>query len=140
MRRVLRPATLIPFAWGSIAGAQELLVDIPDSLTDASSIASAAQTLSEAGMDRLLIKDLIGKELTGSDGNTAGTVEDFVVIPGGRVIAALVSTSDGTQLAVPYAAIKVVNAAGNAGLQTPVTASELRGMSELQSLASSVAN
>jgi sporulation protein YlmC with PRC-barrel domain len=138
MRRRISVLTLGAIAWGGLAAAQDLPVDLPDSLTDASSIASAAQALSEAGMDRLLIKDLIGKELTGSDGNTIGTVEDFAVIPGGRIIAALVSTSDGTRLAVPYAAIRVANAATSASLQVPISASELLDMGELQSLASSL--
>lgn len=131
---------ILPLAWSSIAAAQNLPVDIPDSLTSTSSIASAAQSLREAGMDKLLIQDLIGKTLSGTDGNAVGTIEDFAVVPGGRIIAALVSAGDGTVIAVPYAAIKVVNAAGTASLHVSVRASELQGMSELRSLANSLKN
>lgn len=73
-------------------------------------------------------------------GDTVGTIEDFAVVPGGRIIAALVSAGDGTVIAVPYAAIKVANAAGTASLDVPVHASELQGMSELKSLANSLKN
>lgn len=138
MRHHLTPVWLLVFAWSSIAAAQDMPVDIPDSLTSASSLASAAQTLREAEMKRLLIKDLLGKKLSGADGSTVGTIENFAVIPGGRIIAALVSTDDGTMIAVPYAAIKVANAAGAVDLNIPVPASEIQGMSELRSLASSI--
>lgn len=136
--RHLKVLALVPLAWAGFAAAQDLPVDLPDSLTDAAGIASAAQTLGEAAMDRLLIKDLIGTELTGSDGNSVGTIEDFVVIPGGRIVAALIETGDGTRLAVPFAAVKVVNAASQVGLEVPVGASELQGMGELRALASSL--
>jgi sporulation protein YlmC with PRC-barrel domain len=139
MRSHLAVASLAPLAWAPLAAAQEMPVELPDSLTDASGIASAARTLAEAGADRLLLADLIGQEIIGSDGSTVGTVEDFVATPGGRVVAALVSMPDGTRLAVPYAAIKVVGAAETAGLEVPVTASELQEMGELRSLAESLA-
>ena len=113
------------------------LPDLPHQLSDASSIASAAQTLSGQVGDKLLIRDLLGKELTGSGGEVVGTVENLVAIPGGRLIAALVSTESG-QIAVPFAAIKVVGAAESSGLEVPVPASELTGMAELRSLAESL--
>ncbi|WP_299823268.1 PRC-barrel domain-containing protein [uncultured Jannaschia sp.] len=137
MRHRLFAVCILPFACGSVA-AQGIPVEIPDNLTDAASIASAAKSLSEIGMDKLLIKDLIGKKLTGGDGNTVGTIENFVVVPGGRVIAALISSDDGTTIAVPYAAIKVANAAGTASANVSVPATELQGMSELRSLADSM--
>ena len=140
MHRCLTAVCLLPLAWGSIATAQDLPVDIPSSLTSASSIASAAQSLRDTGMDKLLIKDLIGKTLTGTDGNTIGTIENFAVVPGGRIIAAVVSTGDGATIAVPYAAIKVANAAGTANLHVSVPASELQEMNELRSLANSLTN
>ena len=140
LRYFLKPVCLLTFTWSSTAVAQDLPVDIPDGLTSASSIASAAQSLHKAAMDKLLVKDLIGKTLTGTDGNTVGTIENFAVVPGGRIIAALVSTGDGTLIAVPYAAIKIANAAGTASLNVPVRASKLQGMSELRSLASMIAN
>lgn len=138
MRHHLNAVCLVAFAWSSIAAAQDMPVDIPDSLTSAASIASAAQTLHKAGMDKLLVKDLIGKTLTGAEGDTIGTIENFAVIPGGRIIAALISLGDGTMIAVPYAAIQVANAAGVAAPNVPISASDIQGMSELRSLASSL--
>jgi PRC-barrel domain len=113
------------------------LPDVPDSLTDSSAIASAAQTIAEAAKDKVLVGDLIGQSLTGVEGDTIGTVENLVAVPGGRLVAALVRTSDGTRIAVPYAALKVSAAAQ--GLSATVPASELTGMGELQSLAQSLA-
>jgi PRC-barrel domain len=113
------------------------LPDIPDSLTDASAIASAADTLAGAAQDKVLVADLIGQSLTGADGQTVGTVEDLAAIPGGRLVAAIVSTGDGTRIAVPYAALQMSSAAQ--GLTATVPASELTGMSELRSLAQSLA-
>lgn len=140
MRRCFDLLYLLPFAWCSNAAAQELPAEIPDTLSSASGIASAAQTLSASGTDKLLIKDLIGKTLTGVDGKTVGTIENFAVIPGGRIAAALVSTENGSKIAVPYAAITVANAAGATSLRAEVPATELTGMSELKSLADSMTN
>ena len=108
----------------------------PGDLTSASSIASAAQTLAGQAGDRVLVRDLLGKELKGADGNTVGTVEDLAVIPGGRVIAAIVSTGEGSRIAVPFAAVKLAGSASE--LQVSVPASELTGLTELQSLAQSL--
>lgn len=113
---------------------------LPDNLTNASAIASAANSLAGAAQDKLLIRDLLGKQITGSDGNRLGTVENFAVIPGGRIVAAIVSTGGGTTIAVPYTALKVTRAAQQAQLQTTVPASELTGMSELKSLANNLTN
>ena len=109
---------------------------LPESLTSASSIASAAKTLQQAAQDKLLVRDLLGTQITGANGDTLGTVENFAVIPGGRIVAAIVSTGSGTMIAVPFTALKVANTGQQ--LQTTVPASELTGMSELQSLADSL--
>jgi ribosomal 30S subunit maturation factor RimM len=111
---------------------------LPADLTSASAIASAATSLAEMVQDKLLIRDLLGKEITGSNGDRLGTVENLAVIPGGRIVAAIVSTDGGTRIAVPYTAIKVTRAAEQAQLQAKVPASELTGMSELSSLADSL--
>ncbi len=140
MRHRFKVIYFLPLAWSSAVAAQDLPDEIPDSLSNASSIASAAQSLGEAGAEKLLIKDLIGKTLTGADGNTVGRVENFVVIPGGRIVAALVSTGEGSTIAVPYAAIKMADAAEAANLTAQIPASELSGMSELKSLAEAFTN
>lgn len=116
------------------ARAQEDILSATDDLTTASAIAEAATKLAGAVEDRLLIKDLIGKELKGKDGETLGTVEDFVVVAGGRLIAAMVKTEDDERLAVPFAAVKVAGSAEDAGLELPIDASELEDMDELRSL------
>ena len=130
-------AACLAAAIAAPAAAQDNL--LPDNLTSASAIASAAQSLAQAGQDKLLVRDLLGQPLTGSDGATVGTIENFAVIPGGRIIAVIVSTGDGTRIAVPYTAVKVASAA-KAGLQASVPASELTGMPELQSLANALTN
>ncbi|WP_372426064.1 PRC-barrel domain-containing protein [Salinarimonas chemoclinalis] len=72
-------------------------------------ISDAASALEDAGEDALLVRDLLGMELTDPSGETAGTVRDFVVVPGGRLVAALVETPDGARVPVPFAAIKLAD-------------------------------
>jgi hypothetical protein len=79
--------------------------------TSVSAIASAATSLAGAAKDRLLIKDLLGKDLTGADGQAVGTVQDFALAPGGRLVAALVRLQNGSRIAVPFSAIKLAKAA-----------------------------
>lgn len=110
----------------------------PGDLTSASGIASAARNLAGEAEDRLLVRDLLGKELKGADGNTLGTVEDLAVIPGGRVVAAIVSTGNGKRIAVPFAAVKL--AGTGSSLEVPVAASDLAGRAELRSLAESLSD
>ena len=125
---------------GPAVAADDTLPGVSGSLTNASDLASAAQDLAGMAQDRLLIKDLLGRKLTGNDGETVGTIENFVVIPGGRLVAAVVETGDGTRIAVPFAAVKLASAAQGAGVQATLPASELKGMSELKSLADSLTN
>ncbi len=102
-------------------------------------VASAAQkaieALPSAAKDKLLVKDLLGAQVIEPGGSTVGIVEDLVVIPGGRVIAAIISTAKDTgRIPIPFAVVKVSHSAGKLGLTLPVSISELRGMKEIQSL------
>ena len=97
-----------------------------------------ASKLGEEAKDRALIADLLDKPLKGSDGDTIGKVRDFVVVPGGRLIAVLVETPDEGRIAVPFTAVKLVGAAQSRGLEVPMTASAISGIAELQSLADSL--
>lgn len=108
----------------------------PGDLTSGSAIASAAESLAGQASDSLLVRDLFGKELKGSDGEVVGTVDDLAVIPGGRVVAAIVSTRDGAQIAVPFAAVKLTGSAS--ALEVPIAASELSGLTALKSFADSL--
>ncbi|MGJ3264302.1 MAG: PRC-barrel domain-containing protein [Salinarimonas sp.] len=95
-------------------------VTSPEDVTGALSDATSA--LAEAGEDALLVRDLLGMELANPSGETAGTVRDFVVVPGGRLVAALVETPDGTRVPVPFAAIKLADkgATARAALGQPL--------------------
>ena len=50
----------------------------------------AASQLSDAAADKLLLADMIGLEITGPNGDTVGTVEDLVAVPGGKLVAAVI--------------------------------------------------
>lgn len=130
--RVLALALILP------ASALAQGLDLPDEVTDAEGMASAARTIAEAGVDKLLIADMIGLEVKGPEGETLGTVEDLVAVPGGRLVAALLSLEDGPRIAVPYAALKVTGARDALEATLPATAEELSGMGELGDLASAL--
>ncbi|WP_188914358.1 PRC-barrel domain-containing protein [Salinarimonas ramus] len=111
---------LAPFALALVlpfAAAPALAQDAPATGAPAfsedvtGSISDAASALADAGENALLVRDLLGMELKDPSGETAGTVRNFVVIPGGRLVAAMVETPDGRRVPVPFAAIKL---AGNA--------------------------
>lgn len=118
--------------------AQDVSLDLPEEITSTSGLSSAAETLAGQAEERLLIRDLLGKELMGADGETLGTVENFVVVPGGRLVAAVVETSDGARLAVPFAAVKLAAAAEGSPMQLSLPAAEVRGIEALRSLADSL--
>jgi hypothetical protein len=63
--------------------------------------------------------------------------QNFVVIPGGRVVAAIVATDvKGTgRIPVPFSMVKVPHTAGKLGLTLPVGLSELKNIKEIQTLA-----
>ena len=120
-----------------VTSAQDVL-DLPDEIAGSEGIADAAQAIADAGVDKLLIADLVGSTLEGLGGEALGTVENLVAVPGGRLVAALVSLEDDTRIAVPYAALKVSAAAGTVSVTVPMSADELRGMTELRDLAASL--
>jgi sporulation protein YlmC with PRC-barrel domain len=110
-------------------------------LDTASKLISAAKSLSEVAKDALLIKDLLGLEVAGADGKSLGTVENFAVAPGGRLIAALLELKDGGRMiALPAGAIKLASAAQGGSLDLLVPASDVTSAAELESLAGALAN
>ncbi len=133
MRHHLLPALALGLIVAAPAGAQQVpeAFDV-GSVSDLATMAGEVRGLAE---DRLLVRDMLGEPLLGGDGETVGTVEDFVVIPGGRLVAAMVETGDGTRIAVPFAAVKLGQAAAAGMMQVPLDASDIRGSAELRSLA-----
>ncbi len=102
----------------------------------ASAAAKAAQVLRSVAKDKLLVRDLLGAPVSEPGGGKVGTVADLVVIPGGRVVAALISTKDKNmgRIPVPFSAAKVTHTAGKLGMTLPVSLSDLKRMKEVQSL------
>jgi sporulation protein YlmC with PRC-barrel domain len=101
-------------------------------------VAEAAKKLAKQAQDRFLIADLIGQELTGRDGKTVGTVQNFAVAPGGRILAAVVTRPDGTRIAVPFSAVKLAGTLAKPRIEAVLSAAELKGMAELEALAGSL--
>ena len=106
----------------------------------ASAAADAVKTLGSTAKDKLFVRDLLGAPVSGPGGGTVGTVADLVVIPGGRVVAAIIATKDKKMghIPVPFSVAKVSNNAGKLELALPVSLSELKGMKEVQSLAHAI--
>lgn len=151
MNRILGPLVLslialpLPLAaqsgGGSASGMVETLTD-PAAIGDAAS--EAAELLGEKAKHKLLASEMIGRDVTGPGGDTIGTVEDLVVVPGGKVVAILVKPpggQSGKPVALPYQALKVSaagKAAGKAGLSLPVGLDEARGIKGMQALTEAV--
>lgn len=115
-----------------LTGAAALAQDLPD-LSSASS--DAVSALSDAAESKLLIADLIGANVSDPSGNTVGTVDDLVAIPGGRIVAALIKPSDGGDLVpVPFKAVKVSQTADKASAALPDTLGAMRDSSAVQKL------
>jgi hypothetical protein len=110
----------------------------PSDVTSAAK--SAAETLTSVAQDKLLVKDMLGADVSGPGGKTMGTVENFVVIPGGRIVAAIIATDakDTGRIPVPFSLVKVTHTAGKLGLTLPVGLSEMKGMKEIQTLAAAI--
>lgn len=106
----------------------------------ASAAKSAADELASGAKDKLLVKDMLGADVTGPGGEKIGTVENLVVVPGGRVVAAIVATDaeDTGRIPVPFSVVKMAQAGGKLGLELPVGLSKLQGMKEVQALAGAV--
>ena len=126
-------ALTLPFA----ASAQDAL-ELPDEIAGSEAMASAARSILDAGMDKILIADLVGTTIEGPEGEALGTVENLVAVPGGRLVAALMTLEDGTRIAVPYQALKVQGAAETLKAMLPVRADEPSGMDELKDLAAAL--
>lgn len=103
-------------------------------------VQSAIGSLTGAAKDKVLIKDLLGMKVSGPGGGTIGTVSDFAVLPGGRMIAALLTTADPKigQIAVPFTAIKIASSAKTVSLSLPMTLPELTGRADIQRLTAAV--
>ena len=103
---------------------------------DLSSAATgAAEALKGAAEAKLLIADLIGADVTGPDDRKLGTVDDLVAVPGGRIVAVVLSIEGGERLPVPFELVKVARAADAAGVSLPVTLDELRADEAIRTLA-----
>ena len=100
-----------------------------------SAATAAAEALKGAAEAKLLIADLIGADVTGPDDRKLGTVDDLVAVPGGRIVAAVLSVEGGERLPVPFGLVKVANAADASGVSLPVTLDELRADEAIRTLA-----
>jgi sporulation protein YlmC with PRC-barrel domain len=135
MRANILPGLIIIAAAFQIT---QVKAQTPGDVTSAAK--SAVETLTSAAQDKLLVKDMLGADVSGPDGKTIGTVENFVVIPGGRIVAAIIATDakDTSRIPVPFSLVKVTRTAGKLGLTLPVGLSELKGMKEIQTLAAAI--
>lgn len=127
-------ALTLPMA-AAAQGAPDLPAELPAEIAGSEAMASAARAILDAGVDEILIGDLIGTTIEGPEGEALGTVENLVAVPGGRLVAALMTLEDGTRIAVPYQALKLSGAAEALEATLPVSADELRAMGELEDLA-----
>lgn len=126
----MRPLTLAAaLALAAPATAQDL--------TDPGAVGDAAADLMGQGIDLaeevLLIRDLLGREVLGPDGDSLGTVENFVLIPGGNLVAAIVTLPDGQRIALPYQAVSA-GVTLNGPVQIPMTRAEIDASQELADL------
>jgi hypothetical protein len=133
--RALPAALALPLVAALPSLAQPSL-DLPDEIDGADALAQAAGAVLEETENALLLADLIGREVTGPDGEALGTVEDLAALPGGRLVAALIALEDGPRIAVPYQALKVSRGADALEAALPVGADDLSGIPELEDLAS----
>ena len=93
--------------------------------------ASAADAVVDMAESKLLIRDLLDTEIMGADGDSLGTVSDFVVLPGGNLVAVTVDLSDGGRIALPFELVKIQEGA----ITATETAADLTGSQRLQDLA-----
>lgn len=121
----------------AIAAAQSNGTDVADLSTAAK---DAAETLSQAANDSLLVRDLLGATVTAPGGETSGTVEDLVVVPGGRIVAAIIKTGsdDAERIPVPFAAVKVTRSSSELKLELPKSVEALNSDGSLDALAEAV--
>lgn len=139
--KLLAAALLVSAPVEALSQASGLL----DSLSDPSSITDAAvtavDTMRSQASEHLLASNILGQEVTGPGGDTVGTIEDLVVVPGGKLVAVLIKPRDGEPIALPYQALKasaVASAGDSLGFSLPVSLEEARGMQSLQDLTSAI--
>lgn len=94
----------------------------------ASAASDALSAVTDAAEDTLLVGDIIGQDIAGPGGETLGTVENLVAIPGGRLVGIVVAPEDGDRLVLPYQMLKIDTAAETTGLSLPVTLADARAM------------
>ena len=142
MRHTVLAATLIvPTA----LSAQTAGTDVAQTLSDPSAIADsaskAASTLTGKAKEHVLVRQMLGQQVTGPGGDVLGTLDNLVVVPGGQVVAVVVKPEQGQPVVLPYQALKV-SAASSAseklGLTLPMSLKEAKDMSAIQDLTSTV--
>lgn len=123
----------------SQAVAQQTMTGVPAPASP-DDLGALADTVRGIAADKILIRDLLGKEVTGTDGEAIGTVEDFAVIPGGalpgaQLVAVIVTRPDGDRLALPFTAVRIGMSGATRTLSLPFAASEVTGVAALSDLA-----
>lgn len=93
----------------------------------ASAVTEAASQLKSRGKDKIMISKVLGSQVKGPSGQTYGTVDDLVIIPGGRVVAALIKPSDGGDIVpIPYTALKLGSASAKGNVVISQSLDEIR--------------
>jgi hypothetical protein len=107
--------------------------DLPEPDAVLSGARDAAERLRDIAEDRLTIADMLGTEVIGADGMAIGTVADFVALPGGNLVAAVVEREGGGRIALPWDAVQAGVAAGTE-VELPMTEAELDGAEAIRAL------
>lgn len=107
--------------------------DLPDLDAVASQATDLATEVAEAAADRVLVADMLGRDVIGPDGAVLGTLDDLVVLPGGNLVAAVIARPEGRPVALPWDAAKAGVAAGEP-VEIPFTGAELDGAQALRDL------
>ncbi|WP_181707653.1 PRC-barrel domain-containing protein [Chthonobacter rhizosphaerae] len=134
---VLLAAALFACLYASSSPAQST-GSAPSDLATAAE--SAAATLSKSAKDSLLVRDLLGAEVTAPGGDVSGTVQDLVVVPGGRIVAAIVEpkAKGADPVPVPFAAVKVKKSASRLQVELPEPLSSLKSDKSVAALAKAI--
>ena len=127
----MRPA--LPALTLCLAAAPLLAQDMPDPAAMLDGAADLAADLGGRAADSVLLADSLGAEVIGPDGEPLGTVADFVVLPGGNLVAAVIERPDGGRLALPWEAVQAGIMAGRR-IELPMTGAEIEGAAALGDL------
>ncbi|WP_349371140.1 PRC-barrel domain-containing protein [Salinarimonas sp.] len=121
-RAVLSTALALAFVGPpALAQQQSGAAATPTPMPRPDGMAEAATALRDAAENALLVRDLLGKEVADPSGGSVGTIANLAVIPGGRIVAAILETPDGTRVPVPFAAVKVAAKASTVSLTKPLS-------------------